>query len=156
MTLGFQIRQGFRSTTEQLTYFHQMLSVTADNASSNDTVTTELTKLVDHLDGEAAHTRCFLHIINLMAKSSIREFDVPKQKSAKSLDSTEQDLQDITGDIDIEDKATIAANGDGDPSTDDADDMEGWIDEVNELDDFDRNALQENIWPIKLVLVKVS
>ncbi|KIK42770.1 hypothetical protein CY34DRAFT_58340, partial [Suillus luteus UH-Slu-Lm8-n1] len=129
--------------------------MTADNASSNDTMTTELAKLIDHFGGEAARTRCFLHIINLVAKSLIREFNVPKHKTAESLDSAEQDLQDIAGEIDIEDEATIAANGDGDPSADDADDTEGWIDEVNELDDFDRDALQENIRPIKLVLVKV-
>ncbi|KAG1846707.1 hypothetical protein C8R48DRAFT_616145 [Suillus tomentosus] len=90
-----------------------------------------------------------------MAISLIREFDIPKHKTAESLDSTEQDLQDIAGDIDIEDEATIVANGDGDPSADDADNTEGWIDEVNELDDFDRDALEENIRPIKWVLVKL-
>ncbi|KAG0698043.1 hypothetical protein DFH29DRAFT_810876 [Suillus ampliporus] len=128
-------------------------------------MTTELAKLVDHFGGEVARTRCFLHIINLVAKSLIKEFDVPKHKSVKSdvpkhksvesLDSAEQDLQDIAGDIDIEDEDTIAANGDGDPSADDADDTEGWIDEINELDDFDCDALQENIRPIKLVLIKL-
>lgn len=140
----------------RLTDFHQMLSITADNASSNDTMTTELAKLIDHFGGEAACTRCFLHIINLVAKSLIKEFDVPKHHSVESLDSADHDLQDLAGDIDIEDKDTIAENGDGDPNADDADDAEGWIDEINELDDFDCDALQENIRPIKLVLVKVS
>ncbi|KAH7926228.1 hypothetical protein BV22DRAFT_990314, partial [Leucogyrophana mollusca] len=53
----------------------QILSVTADNASSNDTMTTELASLVPTFSGESTRTRCFLHIVNLVAKSIIREFD---------------------------------------------------------------------------------
>ncbi|KAG2112249.1 uncharacterized protein F5147DRAFT_527041, partial [Suillus discolor] len=52
-----------------------ILSVTADNASSNDTLVTELVDLVPHFAGQASHTRCFLHIINLVAKSLLHEFD---------------------------------------------------------------------------------
>ncbi|KAG1792877.1 uncharacterized protein HD556DRAFT_1217668, partial [Suillus plorans] len=69
----------------------QMLSVTADNASSNDTMTTELAKLIDHFGGEAVHTHCLLHIINLVVKSLIKEFDIPKHHSVKSLDSADHD-----------------------------------------------------------------
>ncbi|KAG2085774.1 uncharacterized protein F5147DRAFT_588788 [Suillus discolor] len=57
-----------------------MLSVTADNASSNDTLVTELVDLVPHFAGETSRTRCFLHIVNLVAKSLLREFDAPKKK----------------------------------------------------------------------------
>ncbi|KAH7903432.1 hypothetical protein BJ138DRAFT_979674, partial [Hygrophoropsis aurantiaca] len=52
-----------------------ILSVTADNASSNDTMTDKLADLVPHFGGEVSRTRCFLHIVNLVAKSLIREFD---------------------------------------------------------------------------------
>ncbi|KAG2115548.1 hypothetical protein BD769DRAFT_1289588, partial [Suillus cothurnatus] len=53
----------------------QILSVTADNMSSNDTLVTELVDLVPHFAGETSRTQCFLHIVNLVAKSSLREFD---------------------------------------------------------------------------------
>ncbi|KAG2037470.1 hypothetical protein BDR03DRAFT_815781, partial [Suillus americanus] len=53
----------------------QMLSVTADNTLSNDKTTMELAKLIDHCGGEVACTHCFLHIINLVAKSLIKEFN---------------------------------------------------------------------------------
>ncbi|KAG1797937.1 hypothetical protein EV424DRAFT_1271678, partial [Suillus variegatus] len=52
-----------------------MLSLTADNASANDTLTTELAKRVQSFGGELSRTRCFLHIVNLIAKSIIRQFD---------------------------------------------------------------------------------
>ncbi|KAH7903747.1 hypothetical protein BJ138DRAFT_977493, partial [Hygrophoropsis aurantiaca] len=53
----------------------KMLSLTADNASSNDTMTDELKLLLDDFSGKASRTRCFLHVVNLTAKSLVREFD---------------------------------------------------------------------------------
>ncbi|KAG2085569.1 uncharacterized protein F5147DRAFT_527472, partial [Suillus discolor] len=60
-----------------------MLSLTGDNASSNDTLTTELAKHVDSFSGALSRTRCFLHIVNLIAKSIIKLFDVPKKEQAR-------------------------------------------------------------------------
>ncbi|KAI9056832.1 hypothetical protein FKP32DRAFT_1557130, partial [Trametes sanguinea] len=53
----------------------QILSVTCDNASSNDTMTEELADLLTAFDGDYSRTRCFLHILNLVAKSMLRQFD---------------------------------------------------------------------------------
>ncbi|TDL29000.1 hypothetical protein BD410DRAFT_702115, partial [Rickenella mellea] len=53
----------------------QILSITCDNASPNDTMTTELADLIDAFPGDANRTRCFAHILNLVAKSVIRQFD---------------------------------------------------------------------------------
>ncbi|KAG2030876.1 hypothetical protein BDR03DRAFT_819033, partial [Suillus americanus] len=53
----------------------QILSVTADNAALNETMVAELAELVLHFSGLTSRTRCFLHIVNLIAKSLIREFD---------------------------------------------------------------------------------
>ncbi|KAG1766266.1 hypothetical protein EDD22DRAFT_730168, partial [Suillus occidentalis] len=57
-----------------------MLSLTADN--SNDTLTTELAKRVDSFSGAVNRTRCFLHIVNLVAQSIIKQFNVPKHAQA--------------------------------------------------------------------------
>jgi hypothetical protein len=43
----------------------------------------ELGYLVAAFDGEASQTRCFVHIINLIAKSMIKQFDTPKAKEEK-------------------------------------------------------------------------
>ncbi|KAG1738827.1 uncharacterized protein EDB91DRAFT_1036963, partial [Suillus paluster] len=53
----------------------QILSITADNASSNDTMITELADMVGHFGSKTARTRCFLHIVNLIAKSLLKQFD---------------------------------------------------------------------------------
>ncbi|KAG2040739.1 hypothetical protein BDR03DRAFT_806750, partial [Suillus americanus] len=53
----------------------QILSVTADNAASNETMVAELAELIPHFSGPTSRTRCFLHIVNLVAKSLIHEFD---------------------------------------------------------------------------------
>ncbi|KAG1747816.1 uncharacterized protein EDB91DRAFT_1048098, partial [Suillus paluster] len=50
-----------------------------DNASNNNTMTAELADLVAHFGGESAWTCCFLHVVNLIAKSLIKEFDLPKK-----------------------------------------------------------------------------
>ncbi|KAG2053514.1 hypothetical protein BDR06DRAFT_886001, partial [Suillus hirtellus] len=49
----------------------QMLSVTCDNALNNSVMVDELEILVPKFAGEASHTQCFLHTINLIAKSLI-------------------------------------------------------------------------------------
>ncbi|KAG2139887.1 hypothetical protein BD769DRAFT_1310192, partial [Suillus cothurnatus] len=53
----------------------QILSIMADNASSNDTMITELADMVGHFGGKTARTCCFLHIVNLVAKSLLKQFD---------------------------------------------------------------------------------
>ncbi|KAG2098242.1 uncharacterized protein F5147DRAFT_530360, partial [Suillus discolor] len=53
----------------------QILSVTCDNALNNNVMVDELEQLVPEFAGEASHTWCFLHTVNLVAKSLIWEFD---------------------------------------------------------------------------------
>ncbi|KAI9429854.1 hypothetical protein H4582DRAFT_1783653, partial [Lactarius indigo] len=53
----------------------QILSVTADNASNNDTMIDHLGVLLDGFPGSANQTRCFLYILNITAKSIIKQFD---------------------------------------------------------------------------------
>jgi hypothetical protein len=62
----------------------------------------------------------------------------------------------LARDIDLEDETMIAENGDGDPDAEDADNMEGWTDEVEALTDDERDELEGQIHPARLVLVKIS
>ncbi|TFK78991.1 hypothetical protein K466DRAFT_469637, partial [Polyporus arcularius HHB13444] len=52
-----------------------ILGVTADNASPNDTMIDELTKLLPDFAGQDNRARCFDHIVNLCAKSVLKPFD---------------------------------------------------------------------------------
>ncbi|KAG1777141.1 hypothetical protein EV702DRAFT_970247 [Suillus placidus] len=118
-------------------------------------MTAKLEDLVAHFGGESARTHCFLHVVNLIAKSLIKEFDLPKKKADEVLSRAEEDMQEFTTDIEWEDQITVAENRDGDPNSDKFDNTEGWVDEMSELMDVKRKELQTNIQPIRLLLVKL-
>ncbi|KAF8870859.1 hypothetical protein BD779DRAFT_1399992, partial [Infundibulicybe gibba] len=52
-----------------------ILSVTCDNATPNDTMVDGLAELIDAFPGAANRTRCFTHILNLVAKAVLSQFD---------------------------------------------------------------------------------
>jgi hypothetical protein len=149
-----------------------MLSLTADNASSNDTLTTELAKRVESFSGTLNRTRCFLHIVNLVAKSIIQQFDVPKNAQASLSnddeapdaidipqnddDEEEELLQELAKGTKNDDEHTIAEQGKGNPEDADIDNIDGWVDEIANLTVHERAELHKSLRPVKLVLVKVS
>ncbi|KAG2114232.1 uncharacterized protein F5147DRAFT_554184, partial [Suillus discolor] len=53
----------------------QILSITCDNVSNNDAMIHELSGKVLEFGRPTTHTRCFLHTVNLVAKSLIWEFN---------------------------------------------------------------------------------
>jgi hypothetical protein len=128
-----------------------MLSVTVDNASSNDTLVTELADRNAHFAGDMSRTRCFLHIVNLVAKSLIREFDAPKSKASMADDP---ELVKLTADIEIEDART--ADEDPNKDAESEDNEEGWVDELYLLEEEEREQLMDSIRPLRLVLAKVT
>ena len=115
------------------------------------------------------HTRCFLHIVNLCAKSIIKQFNVPKKKDDEHLDEAarelqgddDDELQNLAGDQDLEEQQTLEGisqrrTNEGAEDDDNDDDIEGWIDEMELLTPTEHAGLEESIRPVKLVLVKVS
>ena len=134
---------------------------------------TELVKILPSFS-KVGHTWCFLHIVNLVAKSVIRQFDVQKKREDQHLDeakqelrvdNAERELQDLAGDVDLEEQQSIEAmaqrqingeTGETDPETVTDDDVEGWIDEMMLLSPAECEQVKGDIRPVKLVLVKVS
>lgn len=57
-----------------------------DNASNNNVMVDDLKALVPTFGGSTSHIRCFLHTVNLVAKSLIREFDVTKKDADRALE----------------------------------------------------------------------
>jgi hypothetical protein len=113
----------------------QMLSLTCDNASNNDTLVEELAELVDEFPGAAAQTRCFAHITNLSAKSFLHSFDSPKSS---------EDGGEAAADGLVDDDEVVV------PSD------EGWVDEVEALTEGERETLSGEVEPVRQVLKKVS
>ena len=119
----------------------------------------ELANLLDDFPGPANQMWCFLHILNLVVKSIIRQFNLPKSKKTSDdgdeddpmLDAATMELLKLTGDIDLE---ITASAGDGDDSVEDDDD-EGWIDEHDEMTEAELNELAINVQPVRLLLTKV-
>jgi len=136
-----------------------MLSVTCDNASNNNVMVDKLAMLIPEFEGEASHTRCFLHTINLVAKSLIREFDVSKKDAEQAWEEAAADsdvLIALSSEIEMEDRQTMDQYGANITEEDDPQDNdEGWVNEVDLLTDEQSVELQTNIRPVKLVLLKV-
>lgn len=112
----------------------------------------ELANLLDTYAGAASRTRCFAHIINLVAKTAIRQFDTPKGKADAALAEAEQELRELAEGLDLEEVLTRAER----KEFIDDDDDEGWVDERDDLSEEDLEDLEESVRPMRLVLTKVS
>ena len=111
----------------------------------------KLADLLDKFPGKANQTRCFLYIINLVAKSVIQQFDITKEKAGEALDEAEDALCTLAEGIDLEDLETQGEQNDNDID----DNVDGWVDERNLLSAADCDTLDASVCPVKLVLVKV-
>lgn len=124
-------------------------------------------------------TRCFAHILNLIAKSILKLFDVEQKKKKKKgeggdddgataaadddddsdlnddLSNKERELLELAGDIDDEELTMRHEYQGDDDKVEDDDDEDGWVDEVAELTEKEREELKETIRPVSRVLIKV-
>jgi hypothetical protein len=121
----------------------------------------ELADLIDEFPGPVNQTRCFLHILNLVVKSIIRQFDLPKSKTSNDEDGGDATLATATaellklaGDIDLEEQMA-GSMGDVEDETDDDDD-EGWVDEHEDMTDDELTELVTSVQPVRVLLTKVT
>jgi hypothetical protein len=139
-----------------LVHLIKILSITCDNASCNDTMIDILSELLKEFPGAAHRTRCFAHILNLVAKSVIRQFDVAKGGADGALSNAEKVLQELADGVDLEDLVVQGEQEVEDDNIEEERNEDGWIDEREELTRMQRNELDEQTRPVKLILVKVS
>ena len=64
----------------------------------------ELADLLDNFPGEANQTKCFTHILNLVARSIIRQFDIAKAQANEMLDDATKELAALAVDLDIKER----------------------------------------------------
>lgn len=115
----------------------------------------ELADLLDDFPGAANRTRCFTHILNLVAKSIIKQFDVPKTRANEVLNDAAKELAALAVDLDVEEQITRENLSDDDDEDGD-DNLDGWTDVREELSDEEREVLDKSLQPVRLVLVKAS
>jgi hypothetical protein len=116
----------------------------------------ELEDRLETFSGAPNQTRCFAHILNLIAQTIIRQFDVPKAKGGGLVDNSEavKGLQVLAEDIEIEELLTRANNTYKD--SDNEDDLDRWVDEKRGLSPSDLKGLEVDVQPVRRTLVKVS
>jgi len=71
---------------KKLTSPVQILGVTCDNASPNDTMIAELNKLIHDFPGEPNYAWCFNHTVALIAKRVVRQFDITGDDNMEEMD----------------------------------------------------------------------
>lgn len=122
----------------------------------NDVLIEKLADIVEEFPGQANQTRCFNHVISLVARSIVKVFDTPQKKgdrNAEGLSTEEELLLKLAEGIEREESVTREMLG---PDEDLDDDLDGWVDEVELLTAEEKAELEVSIVPVRLLIVKVS
>ena len=112
----------------------------------------ELASVLEDFPGAANRTRCFSHILNLVAKSVMKQFDLPKAKAGEALTAAAQALSTLSGDIESEE---ALMGGDMAQDCDVDDDEDGLADVRDNMSSEELDELDKTLQPVRLVLVKV-
>jgi hypothetical protein len=64
----------------------------------------ELALLLDNFPGPANQTRCFTHVLNLIVKSIIKQFNLPKVQANKVLGAGAEELLKLARNIEYEEE----------------------------------------------------
>jgi hypothetical protein len=146
-----------------LTLIIQILSITCDNASANDAMINHLGTILESFPGAANRTRCFAHILNLVARCIMRQFDASKKsRNGRGSDHKSDSLAEVLDDTD-DDLDDDSENDEGDRDEEHEEAGEEGIEVIDELLDGregmsqdEIGAFDESIKPVRLVLTKVS
>lgn len=112
-----------------------------------------LKEFIDEFKGQECQTRCFTHILNLIAKSIIRQFDIPKARTNRVFDEATTALMVLAGDIDVEEQEMAQSRDDSDNDNDE--NTEDWVDERVDMTTEQLAMLNKSVQPVRLMLIKV-
>jgi hypothetical protein len=142
----------------------QILSVTCDNTSNKDTMVEHLATLVENFPGAANQTRCFTHILNLVAKSILCSFDAPKKAGDDESGPDVNDAMDVLAALaqELEDTVVEADDSAADDDTDDDelnredDDEDGLGNGCDGMSEEEVAELEESLVPVWLMLIRTQ
>ena len=108
--------------------------------------------------GSANQTRCFAHILNLVAKGIMKQLDAPKGKKTGIEGALEDFAKDLETELDediseseAEPEGDEAPGNDLDASDEEVEDSDG----QGEMSEEEISMLDESVKPVRLVLFKV-
>ena len=87
-----------------------------------------------------------MHVLNLVVKSIIKQFDLPNSKSGMIFDDATKELLSLAGNIEFEEDELSRDGEDGIAGEDDS--VEGWIDERTSMDEEDLEELEKKVEPV--------
>ena len=114
---------------------------------------------IDSFPSAANQTQCFTHILNLVAKSILHQFEAPKVKGGKVPDDAAKELATIFHELDKGSNGGHEEGGEGNDDENDNtidDDEDGLPEEWDGMSEEELASLEESVKPIWLVLTKVS
>ena len=128
-----------------------------------------LSTLLENFPGAANQTRCFAHILNLVAKSVLRQFEDRKTRKAsddpEDVDDAKKALSALARELEVEDNTDIneelaeleEGEEDSEEENEDRDDDEDGLGDKREgMSKEEVAELEETVVPIRLMLTKVS
>ena len=131
--------------------------MSCDNASNNEKMADEMEHLLPAFSS-GNRVRCFTHVLNLIAKALLKQFEMAKKSENEDDDFTEEEAKLLTlaENLDEEEFTMAEEKMDENGGADEEDSMDEWVDEVDALTPDERLLLEDEIRPVKMVLVKVS
>ncbi|KAF8872710.1 hypothetical protein CPB84DRAFT_1691215, partial [Gymnopilus junonius] len=113
-----------------------------------------LAKILEQFPGAANQTRCFTHILNLVVKAIMKQFDTPKKKGEADVDGMDIDLEDLADALDeLQDELEM---GVGEERDDDDADIDIEADGQEGMTEEEIEELEASVKPVRRVLTKVS
>jgi len=128
---------------------NQILGVTMDSALNNDTMVKHLATLLNEFLGASNQVHCFLHILNLVAKSVLVQFDPPKADTTDVLAEGLEELAALERDLEDVDES----DGEDNEEEDDISDL---LDEREDMTRVEIEELEASVLPVRLALTKAS
>ncbi|KAG6874263.1 hypothetical protein C0992_007896 [Termitomyces sp. T32_za158] len=182
---GVALAVEFTKILDDFGVVDKVLSVTCDNATNNNVMILEmeLNDALKRFNGQSSRVRCFAHVVNLVAKSIISQFDLPKKKTHQARLYGEEEDKDGNGDfmgLDMDVSLTggdkrlqlvlkevyeMAGNLNSDmrveveevpPEEHEVDGVDGWVDKQWSMSEEELRELTENVMPAWQMMTKVG
>ena len=128
-----------------------------------------LVELLPEFDSQRSRVRCFLHVLSLVVKALIREFDVRPNPEADEKDNEERELLALANDLqvfemehqrkrDVRTWGKLQEEDDEDAEEDEAeaDDGSDDLDPLKDMTEAERKQFEKDVRPVKLAIMKVS
>ena len=108
----------------------------------------EVGNLIKNFPGKGMHVRCFAHVLNLIVKSILKQFDLPEAKKDEILSEGLEELRTLGADLELEEQISRKTTNNDNDNVGDIDDIEGWIDKHQEMSEDELEELEDTILPV--------